>query len=401
MNSISYGLLIILLFYKVQSYAQEVGKVLIVSSEDALLYIDGEEIRKLKQNKPFETRLEPREYVVQVISQKNFEEKNVTLEVKTGQLKVLKFDFSDNSVNQNSEGYHVAALDFTIPGIVTINGHGNYNPTVFYYAFENGDQILLNAQTKNRKGTNAIKIYAYPDEVLIYQNNSFRDLEDVRIYIEKRSIYRFEFFSNHTFDRKLHFEIARIPESPGSKDFNTSVIDRYRYEAKSLVKKEIYSISSAFNSTFQDSESRVTIPLIFPSNTVKWYYRYSASQNKEDIERLKYSYNLAGELALSMGPKAELVPSGTNGINPVPGSDNCDVFLLDQVNKNLFNNYNPFNYIIEGSRENFSSGIVEVDCCTGEPHFLGIQNPNESEVVHVFIEVVVIVEEAEIRMQEN
>jgi hypothetical protein len=84
---------------------------------------------------------------------------------------------------------------------------------------------------------------------------------------------------------------------------------------------------------------------------------------------------------------------GLNFLAKPPGSNYCDVYLLDYNNQSLFDNDNEFNYVIEGSRVNVKSATVKVKCCMGNQYYLGIQNQNKSHGIHVGIEAVGIKKE--------
>jgi len=374
--------------------AQSNGTILVISNTEATVLVDGEEIGKLEPNKPKKFEISFGQHYLQVISLIDKNEKNEVLEIESGKQKVLKYEFGNTSTISNSKNrILIADLDFNIPGIVTASAQEDFEYPTYLYAFEKGDEIVLNIDMTNAKGTNAIEIFTFPDGNAVYSNDSFRDLSDVKVKVKERSIYGFTFASNHAFDRDARFLIERIPESERSKDFNTTVSWQESYRVEVIQKPQKSYINSGTHATFQGGKSRIVIPLNFPKNTVKWYYEFSASRDESQIESVSSALSLASELS-ALVDQTGLLGFGIDQLIQPPGSDYCDVYLIDQQNYNSFLNKQPqFLQYPEGTRENLKSGIVEVECCYDQPFYLGLKNPDNLHGIHVVVEVVAIVKE--------
>ena len=132
-------------------------------------------------------------------------------------------------------------------------------------------------------------------------------------------------------------------------------------------------------------------PLIFPENTVKWYYDFSASRDEQQIENISGTLSLASELS-TLIDQSGLLGFGIDQLTQPPGSDYCDIYLLDHHNSSLFTSKQEYEYFTEGTRENIKSGVVEVECCVNLPTYLGIKNPDDFYGIHGAIEVAAIVQ---------
>ena len=86
--------------------------------------------------------------------------------------------------------------------------------------------------------------------------------------------------------------------------------------------------------------------------------------------------------------------------NP-PGSDYCDILLLDFENSRLFETKYDYAYYKEGSRENFESGIVKIDCCIRGKWYIGFKNNDNSHGVNVAVQAVAIVKEEKLVMHQE
>lgn len=244
-----------------------------------------------------------------------------------------------------------------------------------------------------------IEVATYPNNVIKYTNRSFTELKDLRIKVEERSIYRLTFATNHAFDRNCILTIGRKPASAETAIFNTSVSKQKIYRPTSVIEPSSQWINSGSNSLFAGGKSRVVLPVTLPPNTVEWFYRFSASRNKEDIENVRSSFQLLGELTklllVSTGVGVGVTKAVSIGVEQLtmpPGANVCDIFLLEYNAIGNFESKNDSNweYILQGSRKNLMSGNVKVNCCNEGQYYLGIRNPAAYDGINVSVEVIAI-----------
>lgn len=373
-------------------HSQTTGHILVVSNVQAKVIVDGEELGVIKPNVPGKFELSGGEHYLQVISFSDDSEQNEILTIEAGKQKVLKYEFG--ITNDLVERILVTDMDLNIPGLVSSSADDNFEYPMHLYAFEKGDEIVINLEMSNKKGTNIINIYSYPDGNVLYSNDSFQDLMEHKIMIKDRSIYAFTIGSNHAFDRDARLRIERIPESEVTRDFNTKVIWERIYSVEQVQKPLHQFVNSGSNATFRGGKSRISIPINLPANTVKWYYTFSAFREKEKVQEITGLFNLAGELS-SLIDETGLIEFGLKGLTQPPGTDYCDVRLLDFENSQLFlsKKDDQWRHYTDGSRSNISSGIIEINWILDETLYLGIKNSSETYGINVLIEVAAIVVE--------
>lgn len=244
-----------------------------------------------------------------------------------------------------------------------------------------------------------IEVATYPEGVLKYSSNKFTELVNLEIPVEERSIYRFTFATNHTFDRTCFLKVSRKPATKEAESFNSNVALKTIYTPVSIIEPTSHFVNSGSNAFFSGGKSRIVVPIKMPANTVEWFYRFSASRNAADIENVRQNFQLFGELSkllLSTSgfgiAATKAVTIGVEQLSMPPGANICDVYLLTYDNIQNFEAKNDPNweYLLEGSRANLMSGNVKVTCCTNEQMYLGIKNPASLDGINVSIEVIAI-----------
>jgi hypothetical protein len=131
-------------------------------------------------------------------------------------------------------------------------------------------------------------------------------------------------------------------------------------------------------------KDRIAIFIDLPKNTIEWYYSVVTVKDKTNSSGVNLQVQLSGLLNKTTITISNIkVPTGTSI---------CDVYLMDRENMDKFNNSEKFTYDMRGSRENFMSGVVQLE---NNPKycFLGFKNPRTLHAIDFTLEVVAIVEE--------
>lgn len=318
---------------------------------------------------------------------------------------------------QTQEPIVITTQSITIPGSLEVynwkNDHPNqpFNYPKLVYGFAAGDEIIIDFTTENKKGTQQIEVMEYGSRSVVYSNNQFQTLDGVRIKVPRSNVYKFEFATNHVFDRQCKVSIKRIPAADSTKNFNCAVTWKTIYDTTFTMVEERRKVSSKYepvtlqtpidffvnsgsNAIVYGGKSRITLPVILPPNTVSWYYSFAATRNKNAVQATKSTMKLFGELTRLIDETGTLA-FGINVLTQPPGADYCDIYLLDENSRAPFENKQDENWRMysEGSRENGMSGIVQLrNCCTSNRFYLGIKNPSSTYGVAVMVEIVAIVE---------
>ncbi len=274
-----------------------------------------------------------------------------------------------------------------------------------YYGFAEGDQIVFSFEETKGKGLKEFEIIEYPS------TSRFKDYEskiisDKTIIANNEGVFQFRFENTALTGRICKYKIVRIPGEEQFNNFNTSIswetifdtsytttTERYlvkkEYIPKVIVPSTEYFINSGSNAFFEGGSSRITFPVNIPENAIEWYYVFSASREKSDIDNIKESFDLAGQLT-SLIDQTGALEFGINLLIQPPGGNVCDIYLLDYENSRLFDAKEPYSYYVDGSRENIMSGIIKIPSGRSEKYYVGIKNPDDMYGIHVVIEVVAV-----------
>ncbi len=400
---------LLILFGNLQVQGQ--GTLLIISDTNCEITIDGEQKIALKQGAPNKVSLIAGDHIIQ--SKAGKKELMEFVVIEEGKQIMLKLDFAKGanpkeassketptvSNLEASEYLLVSDINFTALGGVNSIVDETYdfsNPDLIYYAFEKGDEVLINADILNKKGKLYSNVYTYPDQNVIYSKLKIERLENHKIQIKKKGIYVIEIGTHAMFDKKMHLIIKRKPLSPEQADFNTNVVKRARFKTMDLNKTFFY-VNSTSNETFKGGTNEVVFPVTIPPNAVEWYYSFSASRDEKEVKSNMNSASLLGDLTKvinGLNPTTEVINIGLNLLTKPPGANYCNVYLMDYTNVSAFRRDQDMNYIIEGSRENLKSSVVKINCCMdGREYYLGIENSDTYNGLHVGVEAVAILKE--------
>jgi len=273
----------------------------------------------------------------------------------------------------------------------------------FYYGFAEGDQIVFNFEEVNDKELKEVEIIEYPSSSK-FMDYKTKKIDNKILSVSKTGVYKFVFRNSALSGRVCKFKIQRIPQSEKTKNFNTAVYWETLFDTTYTVSQEKYLISKKYktvaigkekhyinsgsNAALKGGQSRIYVPVSLPPNTVLWAYRFLASRNAKDIDRIHNSMSLVGDASKAID-QTGVLDAAINQLTAPPGGNACNVFLLDGDNATLFEAKSPFKYYQEGSRNNLSSGVVKVKP-TNIPQYIGIQNPDGFYGISVSLEIIAI-----------
>lgn len=366
--------------------AQRKGSLLVVADKACTLTVDGREEQRVEANEPARFSLREGEHFVQLKPSDGSAERSERVQVTPGQQTLLEVTFNTRSLPP----VVLSELTLNVPGAMSSQAE---SPEL-YYALAAGDVLSLHLSPITAQGTNQLKVLAYPDGSVIYTAEGINALNDQRISIAQEGIYRIVLNTPHNFDRKISLRVSRIPASAQTAQYDTRVVKKRRYEVVSVQEPSLHWLNSYSNAYLRGGSDQLLIPIQLPANTVEWYYTVSASRNREEIANNLKTISLARDIAkavLSGNPAAAALNFSVNLITQPPGSDYCDVFLMDKTNQNLFMQKEEFKPILEGSRENITSAKVKISQNKGANLYLGLRNRDTFNGLAVGIEIAAIV----------
>jgi hypothetical protein len=104
-----------------------------------------------------------------------------------------------------------------------------------------------------------------------------------------------------------------------------------------IITEQKFVINSQNNATLAGGKSKISIMVQLPENTVEWYYVYSASINKDNIDKATQSINLVAQLTKIFDPTG-ITSTAVSSILAPSGSNECDIYLLSSDNRTEFIN---------------------------------------------------------------
>lgn len=301
---------------------------------------------------------------------------------------LLSFVLHAQPTTKPGQRVKVADLEVVIPGQDTAK-----TAAEFFYAFEVGDAVMLDITMDNAPGTNDLLVSTYPAGVEVHHDRALPSMSIQRFTIRERGIYHFTLSTKHAVARKAMVQVWRNPASAATQDFKTNVSWKKIYTPVQVCEQQEFFVNSA---TKLGGRTRTALPVALPPNTIEWYYRYSASREQVDIDRVSKRAGLLAELAIGLATSgaSSLLAEGAAGLTNVltlaPGADYCDLYLLDQKNYSPFMSQTPFSPIGDGTRMNLMSGNVRVTCCPSGQYYLGVRNNDKLHGIHVFLDAVAI-----------
>ena len=137
------------------------------------------------------------------------------------------------------------------------------------------------------------------------------------------------------------------------------------------------------------NSSRQVLPINLPSNTVEWYYTITTTNSRKQSS----NSDLTAQLDKLLVPDLGITSNAFGAITVPGGSGICDVYVMTNPNEvNKYVNKKPAaSFLMNDSRQNYVSGLIQVKDFLYGSCFLVLRNPSASQGLNVTIEVTAIV----------
>jgi hypothetical protein len=305
----------------------------------------------------------------------------------------------------------VTTQNISIPGVLVVtawkNEHKNQeyqgNPK-FFYGFAEGDEISIDFSMENKKGTNQIEISEYESKSVVFSNKEFQSLEGIKIKVPKTAVYKFEFATNHMFDRNCKVIVKRTPSSDATKNFKTNVYWRTTNDTIFTTEQERYlvktdTIASNLTNRVEKVHSvgnmngnKSSFNFEIPENTIAWSYYIgvdqSGQQAYEDASKaLASSVSSLTSKIPGYGPLAALALGSASYITQLQHGEDIDYYIMDNTNARLFESNQLCTYIRKGKVINDFSRITSP---LAGNYFVCLSNDNAITGVNVTVKITAI-----------
>lgn len=280
----------------------------------------------------------------------------------------------------------------------------NEEKEVLIPAFQNDTIQLTITPYKTKKAKkNTILFYEYPSKLLL-KNEEVKTFEH-SFTINNKGVYKLVLKNENSkpFDYAIKYVVNSTRKKKPQIGYEVKNDTTYGPEEEQLVdhkyletetiQNEKYYLNSTSNALLKGGKNRIIVPLNLPSNTKEWYYAFSASREEKDINNTLSTFNLASQLTKFIKEDEDMQGAVSN-LSPPPGANICDIYVInDTKNAEFFKEKEEFKSSLDGSRENFKSGIVKV--ADNTKSYLGIRNPDNLYGIHIAIEIIAVVEKIE------
>jgi tetratricopeptide (TPR) repeat protein len=175
---------------------------------------------------------------------------------------------------------------------------------------------------------------------------------------------------------------------------NGQTVQKERKVVQVMTPQTFY-LNGGTKATF-GGKSRTWLNIPLPKNTVEWYYSFTTTKNENSSSTI----GLLSQLTRLYDPTG-MTAIATNAILTPSGAGVCDIYLMDRANSDKFmdkvdNWGGSYLYKVNGSRENYKNGTVQIKDILSGNWCLGFKNPSATEGISITFEVVAIIEETKI-----
>ena len=268
-------------------------------------------------------------------------------------------------------------------------------------ALYKGDTLELKATVNTpRKGKIGLIQLKDQDNGLILEAVKVKKY-DVSIVVKKKGVYTLWIQNN---DKKSNsYKVSYLIKSStkrkpliGYKHKRDTIYGFSITQNRNNIKKEIvngqeehFYLNSASNALLKGGKNNILMPIQLPENTIEWFYSFTASREKKEMETTMASFSLASKLS-KYADEDQNIQQAISKLSPPPGAHICHIYLLNSTKEaTAFKENEEFNYDLEASRENFKSGLVSVK--NSRKAFLGIKNPDNLYGIHIGISITAVV----------
>ncbi len=268
-----------------------------------------------------------------------------------------------------------------------------------------GDTIRIHIDLYKGKKAKLNNIYflKYPNTILT-KAEKIKDF-DYGFITQDNGVYKLVIANNNKkeVDYNLLYTISSTRKKKPAIGYRIQKDTTYGYETSYLktvaipetkqIQTEKFYLNSTSNALLKGGKNRIVFPVNLPQGTKEWYYVFTASREEQDIKSTLSTFNLASQLTKYIDENASLQQSIAS-MSPPPGANICDIYTIkDETNAKLFKEKEDFRYELDGSRENYKSGVVTVN--GQQKSYIGIRNPDNLYGIHVGIEIIAVVAKTE------
>jgi len=161
------------------------------------------------------------------------------------------------------------------------------------------------------------------------------------------------------------------------------------YKVVPVVTSHSFYLKGGSRATIGNS-SRQVVPIELPANTVEWYYTITTTNTRKQ----SLHSDLTEQLDKLLIPETGITSDALSTIAIPGGYGLCDVYVMTNPNEVIkYVNKRPAaSFLMNDSRQKYTSGIIQVKDFLYGSCFLVLRNPSASQGLNVTVEVTAIVQ---------
>ena len=223
------------------------------------------------------------------------------------------------------------------------------------------------------------------------------------IKIAKTGIYKFRFANSALLPRVCKYKIQRIPASPATQNFNTTVyFDEYNDTTYTNEVETFIDRSDTVISNFQDrtikvnpltapGSSKVTFNFVLPENTVAWSYYVCTDKSGQQVyqeaaKTLSINSSRAMEKFPKYSPLAAVALGAPSYLTKLDTGQQINFWIVENENAELFKSGEQFRFVKKGKGVNEFSRMEPGD----RAYDFCLHNDSKEKPVTVLIKITAI-----------
>ena len=333
-------LCVILIFQILNLDAQTKKEYLIIPCKSGTLFIDGISMGLIEANDVSKQSISIGEHYFQL--KNGIDKNNFTLIIDETTKNIIKIG-CDAPVRTNS--IRLIDKQISLTGLLSDDLEENI------FGLDKDDEIIINSSVINKKGTASIFIIEVNKGNEIYRKQDFKILENEKIKISEKGIYKIGLYTDALFGKEAKISIDRVPSNSSKLNFNTNPRIIFDTTFSEIVK----TVARVYSSGNLEHTNRTALSINLPVNTSYWTYWIGVDQEAQDGMK-----NFIGSLsstasAFSLNP---LVLFGMKLIPSLPMMNTTatvDYKFMDTPNANEFVSGNAYKYYTFKHSDNVST----------------------------------------------
>ncbi|PZR23746.1 MAG: hypothetical protein DI535_23325 [Citrobacter freundii] len=232
---------------------------LLISCKAGTLVIDGVEIGRIEAEDALKQKLGYGEHYLQVKT--TAEKVNQTITVDSLTKSIIRIGCEQIGKSSSNTAQRLFSKQISLTGLIAAETDENL------FAMDSGDELILNCEVLNKKGSVNIMIQELDRKTVIYQKERVNVVTNEKIRIPARGVYQLTLQTQALLGKDVQVTLDRMPGANSDPDFNTTVRKVY-----DTIPNPFLTTRGRVYSTTNSRPNKTIVPIQLPPNTDYWVY---------------------------------------------------------------------------------------------------------------------------------